>query len=271
MNDVIIVGGGPAGLSAAISARQRNKTVVVISNNAANSGLFKAQQICDYPGFPTISGPELLQKLKEHALAAGAELATGRVDAILPSEDLFSVGSGSAILMSRSLILATGITQTSLFPGEEEFLGRGVSYCATCDGMLFRGKRICVVCLASETEKEADYLESIGCDVIRLNTNDVKINGEGTVTSVTADGEEIQCSGVFILRQTIAPSSMLADMETEDGHVRAGPLGETNIPGVFAAGDCVGAPYKIAKAVGQGQVAAMSAIKYIDTKGENEK
>ena len=263
MFDAIIVGGGPAGLSAAISVRQRDKTAAVISNNSANSGLYKAHEIHNYPGIPTISGADLLQKLTSHALSAGAELITGRVSTILPTGNTFSVGFGMEVLTSKSIILAMGVTQTSLFKGEAELLGKGVSYCATCDGMLFRGKRVCVVCLAPEAGEEAEYLESIGCDVVRLETKNIVVNGEDYVTSVTADGETIECSGVFILRQTVSPGLMLANLETENGHIRAGGSGETNIPGVFASGDCVGAPYQIAKAVGQGQVAAMSALKYI--------
>ena len=263
MFDIIVVGGGPAGLSAAISVRQRDRTVAVISNDSAKSGLYRAKEIGNYPGFPMISGPELLGRLTDHASGMGAELITGRVNTILPIGSEFSVGFGVEILSSRSVILATGITQTSLFPGEAELLGRGVSYCATCDGMLFRGKRVCIVCLTPEAWEEARYLESIGCDVVTLETKKITVNGEQFVTSVTADGEEIECAGVFIMRHTVAPYHIIANLDVEDGHIYASSAGETNIPGVYAAGDCLGAPYQIAKAVGQGQVAAMSALEYV--------
>jgi len=262
MFDIIIVGGGPAGLSAAITARQRDKSAAVISNDSTKSGLYRAKEIGNYPGFPQITGAELLQRLTDHASGVGATLITGRVNTILPIGDTFNVGYGTEILIAKSLVLATGVLQTSLFPGEAELLGKGVSYCATCDGMLFRGKRICVVCLTPDAEEEAEYLESIGCDVIRVRTKKVRINGENQVTSVSVNEEEIECAGVFILRQAVAPHLMLANLETEKGHIRAGYSGETNIPGVFAAGDCVGAPYQISKAVGQGQIAAMSAMEY---------
>ena len=263
MLDIIIVGGGPAGLSAAITARQRDMKAAVISNDSTKSGLYRAREIGNYPGFPRISGPELLLKLTDHASGAGATIITGRVNTIMPAGGVFSVGYGSDILTSKSLVLATGVSHSSQFPGEEEFLGRGVSYCATCDGMLFRGKRVCVVCLMPEAEEEAKYLGSIGCDVIILKTKDVRINGENKVTSVTADGEEIKCDGVFVLRQAISPHLMLAGLEIENGHIRAGLSAETNIPGVFAAGDCTGMPYQIAKAAGQGQIAALSAAEYL--------
>jgi thioredoxin reductase (NADPH) len=262
MFDIIIVGGGPAGLSAAITARQRNNSVAVISNDVKKSGLYKARKINNYPGFPDISGPELLDKLTVHAAGAGTSLRTGQVNNILPG-DVIHVGYGNEILSSKSLILATGVVQESTFPGEEELLGRGVSYCATCDGMLYRGKRVCVVCLDPDAGAEAEFLESIGCDVVRIDTRDVRVNGETRVTSVTADGEEVECSGVFILRREVAPHLLLQGLKIESGHISAALSGKTNIDGVFAAGDCTGAPYQIAKAVGEGQVAALSASEYI--------
>ena len=262
MQDIIIVGGGPAGLSAAITARQRGKSATVISNDASKSGLYKAREIGNYPGFPGISGPELLGKLAGHAAIAGATLITGKANAVLPAEGAFHVGYGTEILTSKSLILATGVAQTGLFPGEEELLGSGVSYCATCDGMLYRGKRVCVACLAPEADEEAEYLASIGCDVVKLKTKNLAIKGEGHVTSVVADGEEIECAGVFVLRQAVAPHLLVPGLETEGGHIKASASAATNIPGIFAAGDCTGAPYQVAKAVGEGLIAALSASEY---------
>ena len=259
MIDIIVIGGGPAGLSAAISARQRNRNVAVITNDMAHSALHKAREIGNYPGLPKISGPELLGKLTSHAAEAGADLVIGRVYTVLPSAGLFNVGYGNEILVSKTVVIATGLAQTSVFPGEEKFLGNSVSYCATCDGMFFRGKRVCVVCLTPEASNEAEYLASIGCDVVRVDRQDIRINGEQRLTSVTAGGEEIPCDGVFILRQAVAPHLLVANLVTEDGFITVGASGETNIPGIFAAGDCVGTPHQIAKAVGQGQVAALAA------------
>ena len=263
MQDITIVGGGPAGLSAAINARKRNNSATVISNDRAKSALSKAPLVDNYPGLPGLSGSELLDKLAAHAADAGADMVAGKVSTILPAGGVFQIGYGTEIVASKSVILATGIAQASLFPGEEALLGRGVSYCATCDGMLYRGKKVCVVCHAPEAEDEADYLASIGCDVVRLTTRSLSINGGDAVSSVTADGEEIECAGVFILRPAVAPHLLLPGIETRGGHILAAPAGETSVQGVFAAGDCTGAPYQIAKAVGQGQVAALSASEYI--------
>jgi thioredoxin reductase (NADPH) len=263
MYDIIIIGSGPAGLSAAITARMREKSVAIISNSSSSSGLAKAAEVGNYPGLPGLSGAELLGKMLMHAEGMGAELMKGRVTTILPMGKEISVGYGSDILTGKSLIIATGIVQTSVFPGEAELLGRGVSYCATCDGMLYRGKKVVVVCLAPDAEEEANFLASIGCDVTKVKTKNIKVNGEEHVTSITADGEEISCDGVFILRQTIAPASLIPGLETNKGHIKVDRSMKTNQPGVFAAGDCTGTPYQVAKAVGEGQVAVLSAVEYL--------
>lgn len=263
MFDILIVGSGPAGLSAAITARMRGKSVAVISNSSADSGLAKATEVGNYPGLPGISGAELSGKMLMHAAGVGAELITGRVTTILPIGKEINVGYGSEIVAGKSLILATGIVQTSVFPGEAELLGRGVSYCATCDGMLYRGKKVCVVCLSPDAEEEADFLASIGCDVTRLKTKKIVVNGTDKVTSITADGADIPCDGVFILRQTIAHSTLLPGLETDKGHIKVDGSMKTNIQGVFAAGDCTGTPYQVAKATGEGQVAVLSAVEYL--------
>ncbi len=263
MYDIVVIGSGPAGLSAAITARMRGKSVAVISNNSTESGLYKAAEIGNYPGLPGISGAELSEKMRAHATEMGAELITGRVTTVLPFGKEINVGYGSEILTGKCLVIATGIVQSSVFPGETELLGRGVSYCATCDGMLYRGKKVAVVCLSSDAGEEADFLASIGCDVTRLKTKNIKVNGSDRVTSVTADGEEIACDGVFILRQTIAPASLISGLETEKSHIKVDRSMKTNLPGVFAAGDCIGTPYQIAKAAGEGQVAVLSAVEYL--------
>jgi thioredoxin reductase (NADPH) len=264
MFDIIVIGGGPAGLSAAITARMRGKSVAVISNSRTESGLYKASEIDNYPGLPGVSGAELSGKMTAHATGMDAELITGRVGTILPVGSEIHVNMGSEIMTAKSLILATGVIQSSVFPGEAELLGRGVSYCATCDGMLFRGKKVCVINLAPGAEHEADFLSSIGCDVTVLTTKNIKIKGEGRVEAITADGEEYPCDGVFILRQTIAPDSLLPGIETENKHIKVDRAMRTNIPGVFAAGDCTGTPYQIAKAAGEGQIAVLSAVDYLE-------
>ena len=264
MRDIIIIGSGPAGLSAAITACSRDKSVTVISNDASGSGLFKAPVVDNYPGLPGISGAELSKRLCDHAMQAGAEIITGRATSALKSKSGISVAYGNDMISGKTLILAPGVIQTSVFPGEAELLGRGVSYCATCDGMLYRGKKVVVISLSPEAPAEAEYLRSIGCDVTELTTKNVVINGTSKFKSITADGDVIACDAVFILRQSISPSALLKGLDTENGHIMVSHGYMTSVEGVFAAGDCIGAPYQIAKAVGEGQLAAFSAIEYTD-------
>ena len=152
------------------------------------------------------------------------------------------------------------------YVGEETFGGHGVSYCATCDGMFYRGKNIAVIGGAADAGDEAAFLTGIGCHVEYFPKGRAKrfeIRGETAVTALVADDTEYPVDGVFILRDTMASATLLPSLSTEGGHITADKAMATNIPGVFACGDCVGRPYQIAKAVGEGNIAALSADAYI--------
>ena len=140
MYDLLIIGGGPAGLSAAMTARNRNLTVCVICGGAADSALYKAGHVTNYPGVPDVSGPALLETMTQQARDLGADMLRERALSAMPMGKTFGVSAGKEFVEGRALLLATGIAQRGTFPGETAFLGRGVSYCATCDGMLYRGK-----------------------------------------------------------------------------------------------------------------------------------
>ena len=135
--------------------------------------------------------------------------------------------------------------------------------------MLYRGKKVAVIGLNDEAEAEADALREMGVEVMYFDkafAKNYKILGEQRVTAIEAEGREFPVDGVFILRSTIAPSSFLTDIELDGPHIRVDRSMKTSIPGVFAAGDCTGKPYQIAKAVGEGNVAALSACEYLDKK-----
>jgi thioredoxin reductase (NADPH) len=290
MYDIIIIGGGPAGLSAAITARARDKKVLIISNKLKESPLAKAKFIDNYPGLVQVSGLQLLEQMLVHARGLGAELVYERVISVLPMGGQFAVATGRAGFDARAVILATGTQPSKPFQGEDEFLGRGVSYCATCDGMLYRGQTACVVGNTAEAVDEAKFLARIGARVIFVAKRvpdglDEGITAvEGTVAEIKGDehgvtglvlrdtrdshSEVIPCDGVFILRPSIAPTALIAGLELADGYIAVDREMRTNIPGIFAAGDCVGQPLQVAKATGEGQRACLSAVKYLDQKAD---
>ena len=284
--DIAIIGAGPAGLSAALTAQARNKQVLLVSNQASVSPLAKAQRIDNYPGLPGTSGLELLETMTKQAETAGALLQLGRVISVLPLEPGFMLSIGSEVVAARSVILAIGTGSESALPGEEQYLGKGVSYCATCDGMLFRGKRVVVYGLNDEAVGEANFLAEIGCDVVFISPKPThglsktvaayigkitSIDGDGSaVTGVTTKIESLpstECQAVFLLRPAIAPAALINSLELEDAgtSIRVDRNMATSIKGVFAAGDCVGKPHQIAKAVGEGLIAALSAVDFLSS------
>lgn len=279
--DIIVLGSGPAGLSAAVTARGRNKSVLVIGNRWQDSPLARAERVDNYLGMPGMTGMEMLEAFQRHAQEMGVEMVTGKVLSIMEWEG-FTLTVGSQLYQGSALILAPGVVRQAKFPGEETYLGRGVSYCATCDGMLYRGKPVAVVGRSGDAPREAAYLKSLGCQVVYvapkrptalepdipfLQANRLEIAGAQTVTTLVADGAPIPCSGVFILRDAVAPTDLLPQLETLGGSIRVDRSMATSIPGVFAAGDCTGGPLQVSKAVGEGLIAALSAAEFLDRRG----
>lgn len=274
MYDIAVLGSGPAGLSAAVTARQKGKSVLVFGRPLEENPLWKAPQVDNYPGLPGVSGAELLKRFWDHAEEMGAELRQERVQAMLPMKDFWSLNAGSDIVEARRVILAPGVVRAARIPGEEAFLGRGVSYCATCDGMLFRKKSVVVVGRAKDAPAEANWLKEIGCQVTYVSAQTaeglrpdipavvakrLEILGDRTVAALKADGAALPCEGVFLLRESMAPADLLPDLETEGGYIRVDRSMATNLPGIYAAGDCTGKPLQVSKAVGEGLIAAEAA------------
>lgn len=260
MYDLIVVGGGPAGLGAAIHARARDKSVLLVTNDPCASPLAKAEVVKNYPGMPDVSGMEMLECMIRQAKEVGTEIRSGRVLNIMPMGDKSYVGIGSDMAEGRAVILATGVVRAAKLPGEAEFLGRGVSYCATCDGMLYRGKRVVVAGNEPNLQEEIGFLKEIGCEVTEVPLGRLKIIGGDRVEAVESGARRIPCDGVFLLRAAVAPTDMLPALELEDGHIKVDKAMRTGVNGIYAAGDCTGAPLQIAKAVGEGQMAAHTAI-----------
>ncbi|MGI5963487.1 MAG: NAD(P)/FAD-dependent oxidoreductase [Lawsonibacter sp.] len=277
-HDILVLGSGPAGLAAAVAARGRDKRVLIIGNRWEDSPLARAERVDNYLGMPGQTGREMLQTFYDHAVSAGVDFVTGRAISLMAYQG-FLVTVGSQVYDGRALILAPGVVRQAKYPGEEKYLGRGVSYCATCDGMLYRNRPVVVVGRSADAPLEANYLKSLGCQVTYVSPGEpngldtdipvvkagkLAVKGEETVTALEADGVEIPCAGIFILRQAVAPTDLLPTLETEQGVIKVDRHMATNVEGVFAAGDCTGAPLQVSKAVGEGHVAALSACEYLD-------
>ena len=259
--DLLIVGAGPAGLTAAIHARARDKSALVISNDPLASPLGKAPAMANYPGLPGVTGRELLEGLVRQAQDLGVEFRQGRALSVMPMGKSVMVSVENDAVEGRAVILAPGVSRAAPLKGEAELLGRGVSYCATCDGMFYRGKRVVCAGDAPNFDEEVEFLRSIGCEVEVVRLAGLSILGESRVSGVRdARGRETACDGVFLLRSSIAPARLAPGLETEGGYIRVDGRMATNLPGVFAAGDCTGQPLQLAKALGQGQAAAHFAI-----------
>jgi len=276
--DVIVLGGGPAGLAAAVAARGRGKTALVIGNRWQDSPLARAEKLDNYLGLPGRTGYELLAEFHRHAEAAGVDFVVGRAISLMVWNG-FTVTVGAEMYQGGALVMAPGVVRQTKLPGEQEFLGRGVSYCATCDGMLYRGKDVVVAGRTPDAPEEAKFLQSIGCRVTYtapkrpdgldesipfVAARRVEIKGEQAVTAVALDGAEYPCAGVFVLRASLAPTDLLPSLETEGGYIKVDRAMRTGVAGVFACGDCTGAPLQVAKAVGEGHIAGLSACEYLD-------
>ena len=264
MYDLAIVGGGPAGLAAAIHGRARDQRVLLVTNEPTASPLSKAERIDNYPGLPRIPGRAMVESMLAQARELGAELRLGRVLNVMPMGGTVMLSVGSDAVEAGAVIMATGASRPAKLPGEAELLGRGVSYCATCDGMLYRGRTVAVAGNAPDLAEEAAFLQKIGCQVVEVPLAGLKVLGDARVEAVESKGERIPCDGVFLLRQSLALSDLLPALETENGYIKVDRHMRTNCPHVYAAGDCTGLPLQLAKAVGEGQMAAHTAIQELE-------
>ncbi|HBT20129.1 MAG TPA: thioredoxin reductase [Peptococcaceae bacterium] len=281
--DMVIVGCGPAGLSAAVNAKIRKKNIKLIGGEVCSPKLYSSPEINNYLGFPNIKGSELKEHFLNHIKSLGIDIVKNTVVNIFQGDGSFDILTrDNEIYKARSVIIAVGVTNDAVLPGEEEFLGRGVSYCATCDAPLYRGKNVAVVSFEEEGEKEAKLLSQyssrvyyipryndapkfIADNVEIINDIPTAVIGDKFVTSLELSKGRIEVQGVFIIRETVPVDKLIPGLEmVDDRFIKVNLNMETNIPGVFAAGDCVGKPFQLAKAVGQGQIAALTAADYLE-------
>ena len=283
--DIAVIGTGPAGVSAAITAKIRNKNVILLGSKDLSPKISKAHLIENYPGLPAISGAELAAKLKAHLAALDISITDKQVGAVYAMGEYFVLQTGEDMIEAKTVIAATGIVQSKPLTGEDKFLGRGVSYCATCDARLYKGKTVAVLGYSADAADEAEYLAEVVDKVVYLplggglpsprenivvtEEKPVEISGESSVNALVTDKAVHEVSCVFILRDAVMPDKLIPGIETDGPHIRADLNMQTNIPGLFVCGDIAGKPYQYVKAAGQGNVAALSAISYLNkNKGE---
>lgn len=281
--DLVILGCGPAGLSAAINAVIRNKKVLVMGTEICSPPLYKAQLINNYLGMPKIKGEDLLDAFMQHAVSMGVEISTQKAETISELDGIYHILSGNEVIASKTIVIATGVPYKPTLPKEDYFLGKGLGYCATCDGPIYKGRDVLLIGHSSEAEHEADFMaeicnrvyylplyKTVGSLDSRVQILDGKpesIIGTNFVEGLKLkDGREIAAEGVFVLGGETAPDRLIPGLEIEDKHIKVNRQQETNQPGVYAAGDCTGTPYQVAKSVGEGQVAGLNAAKYASRK-----
>ena len=279
MLDIAIVGGGPAGWSAAITARMRNQAVCVFAPADENNWLNKADKVENYPGMPGVSGKRLLDTFSSQAIDMGASTQKAIVRQVMANGGSYLLLVENEVVEARTVILAMGATRPKPLPGEMEYLGRGVSYCGTCDGMFYRGKRVAVLSSGEQGLHEANFLADLASEILyfplkkhdaagldtrvtMLKEKPLQILGEDSGLRVKTDKGAHDADGVFVFRPAVALDQLLPGLKTEGAFIPVNRFMETNLPGVYAAGDCTGQPLQIAKAVGEGNIAAIRASEY---------
>ncbi|WP_274308016.1 thioredoxin-disulfide reductase [Solibacillus daqui] len=299
--DVVIIGAGPAGMTAAVYTSRANLSTLMIERGIPGGQMASTEAVENYPGFDTILGPELSTKMFEHAKKFGAEYAYGDVSEIIDGEDYKTIISGKKQYKTRTIIITTGAEYKKLgIPGETELGGRGVSYCAVCDGAFFKQKNLIVIGGGDSAVEEGVYLTRFADKVTIVHRRDKlraqkilqdrafanekidfiwnstvseihEVDGKvGKVTLVsTEDGSEsqVETDGVFVyvgmlpLTAPFAPLNILNDA----GYIVTNEKMETAVPGIYAAGDVRDKMLRqIVTATGDGSIAAQSAQHYIE-------
>ena len=279
--DVIVIGGGIAGYSAALTLKSLKRSCLWLGADLFGEKLRAAEYVRNYPAV-TGSGAEFAARLEEQMRREGIVMTHGRADGIYAGEP-FTVTAGDAVYTARAVILATGVSHRGAVKGEENFLGRGVSYCAVCDGALYRGKTIAAVVASGKYAYEVEYLAGFaGCvhafclypnpvfaadNVVVHTQKPLAVEGGMRAERLILPDGELAVDGVFFLRDAAPPAALVGGLETEGSRVKVGRDLSTNLAGLFAAGDLTGQPYQYIKAAGEGCTAAYSAHAYLSGRG----
>lgn len=284
--DVAIVGGGIAGFEAALTLKTFKREFLWLGSKKFGDKLALAESVNNFLSFSG-SGSELRALLEQQSQREEIPFTPARVDGIYAMGEKFLLTCGKETFAARSVILATGVETKGRLKGEQEFLGRGVSYCAVCDGALYRGKKIAAVLSRAEFAAEAEYLASMAREVIAFclypdpkfeaqnisicPDRPLSIEGRERVEGIRTERGDVAVDAVFFLKNAAPPAALVGGLETQDGHVKVLRDLSTNLSGLFAAGDVTGRPYQYIKAAGEGLCAAFSANEYLLSKEKKEK
>ena len=274
--DAAVVGGGIAGYTAALTLKSLK--VNFIWFGGLSEKILAAEYVRNFPAFVG-SGRELAEKLEAQRTREGIERVSARIDGIYSMKDGFTLTAGQEQYEAKSVILATGVETAGCIAGEREFLGRGVSYCAVCDGALYKNKPIAAVITSEHFAHEVEYLADFASEVhvfcgykkpVFEATNIVlhsgmplHIEGNARVEAIVTNEGNIAVAGVFFLKNAAPPAALVGGLKTDGTHAVVERDMSTNIKGLFAAGDITGRPYQYAKAAGEGLVAAYSVHEYL--------
>jgi thioredoxin reductase (NADPH) len=299
---VLIIGGGPAGLTAGLYTSRADLKTVLVESMMVGGQVITTTKIENYPGFPGgVDGPELMQRFHEHCQEYGLQIVQGEVQQLNDKGEIKEVVVDGRSLQARAVIVATGAEPRKLgIPGEAELVGRGVSYCATCDGAFFRNVPVAVVGGGDTAAEEALFLSRFASKIYLVHRRDALratrilqerifandkievvwdslpeqvlsdnrgVNGLEVQNKISGEKSVLEVEGVFFAIGVIPKAHFLADVLdlNEDGYIVTDTECRTSMPGVFAAGDVRNKTLKqIATAVGDGAVAAITAEKYLD-------
>jgi thioredoxin reductase (NADPH) len=299
--DVAIIGAGPAGMTAAVYTSRANLSTLMIERGVPGGQMVNTGDIENYPGFDMIQGPELSNKMFEHAKKFGAEYAYGDIKEVVDGKEFKVIKAGSKEFKARAIIIATGAEYKKLgVPGEAELGGRGVSYCAVCDGAFFKNRQLVVVGGGDSAVEEGVYLTRFAEKVTivhrrdklraqkilqdrafanekvdfiwnhtvkEINEKDGKVGSVTLVNTVDGTEQEFPCDGVFVYIGMVPLTKPFENLgiTNEAGYIVTNELMETKVPGIFAAGDVREKQLRqIVTATGDGSIAAESAQQYVE-------
>ena len=299
--DLLIVGAGPAGMTASIYASRANLSVLMLEKKYPGGQMLTTEEIENYTGFGHVSGPELSEKMFEHSKKFGTEFGFGTITNIEVRDGIKYVTADDVEYAAKTVVIATGSEHRTLgIPGEEEYSGKGVSYCAVCDGAFFRNKEVVVVGGGDSAVEEALFLSNLVSKVTVVHRRDklraqkilqdrafareniefvwnntpVEIKGDKKVESIelkdvnTGEITSLKTDGVFIYVGMLPQTDSFTNLgiTNETGYIETNEHLETNIPGIFAAGDVrVKELRQVITATSDGAIAAQSAYNYIES------